>query len=111
LIYVRQLQEELDKLLTVYKPASREFPDPFYIIWMIDSVFGGKTPPVEKQGEFMDIMKARQSEKFRALWVQYNKVNAALEAFQVVPMGIIPKADRVDYQQKFIKERPEEVPF
>lgn len=111
MIYITQLHTELAKLLDAYKAASKEFSDPFYIIWMIDSMFGGKVPAPEKQGEYMELMKARQSEKFRALWKQYGKVNTALEAFQVVPFGIISNTDRRAYQQKFIKEHVEEVPF
>lgn len=111
MIYIRQLHQELDKLLNLTQAAAKEFDDPFYIAWMIDAIFNGKAPLVEQQGEFMDIMKARQSSAFREFWNQYKVVGKALANFQVVNMGMIPGTDRIQYQQKFIMEHEGGVPF
>ncbi len=111
MIYIRQLHQELDKLLKAAQPVSKEFDDPFYIAWMIDAIFNGKAPSPEQQGEFMEIMKARQSSVFRTFWNQYKAVGKALSHFQIVNMGIIPESDRIKYQKKFMAEHKEEVPF
>ena len=111
MIFISQLHQELDKLIVTAKPAAKEFDDPFYIAWMIDAIFNGKAPSPEKQGEFMEIMQARKSKVFRVFWNQYAAVGKVLSNFQIVNMGVIPEADRLKYQRKFMAEHSEEVPF
>ena len=111
MLYITQLHAELGKLLGLYRPATKEIDDPFYIAWMVDAIFAGKAPSAEQQGEFPEIMAARQSPAFRAFWNQYKIVHAALDQFQIVKMGIISESDRVKYQRRFMAAHKQEVPF
>lgn len=111
MIYIRQLQQSLDRLVTLYAIAVKDIPDPLYIAWTVDTIFQGRAPAEEIQGRFPAIMKARKSKTFRNFWIQYKETKAAISNFQEIQMGIISGAKRREYQRRFIKEHPEEVPF
>ena len=110
MIKLRQLQQQLKKLIPVYDKACAEFEDPLYIAWMIDNIFYGKAPEQNKRDKFSEVMRARRSKVFREFWDAYKDGRDSMNAAVGQDIGIFG-SDRIKYQKKFVKEFGGEIPF
>lgn len=110
MIKLRQLQQELKKLIPAFEKASVEFENPMYLAWMIDNIFYGKAPEQNKRDKFSEVMRARRSPAFRIFWEAYKNSRDAMHLAVGQDVGIFG-SKRIEYQKKFMKEFIGEVPF
>jgi hypothetical protein len=111
MLEVDQLKNSMIDLSKTLREASKEFDDPFYIAWMVETIFDGKAPALEVADKYPEVMRARRSKPFRKFWEKFREAEASLSNFQTLNMGIVPERKRSDYVRKFRKEHPDRPPF